>query len=80
MPPYECEISTEFFEIQINFENLTLLPPRPPLGPNIQKINFLAPPLVVMGHSCHRWMFVSVLQYYISAAIYVFLFSSKLFG
>jgi hypothetical protein len=25
-PPYESEISTDFF-IQINFENLTLLPP-----------------------------------------------------
>jgi hypothetical protein len=35
--------------------------------------------MVVMYHSCHRWMFLSALQYYISAAIYVFLFSSKLF-
>jgi len=27
MPPYECEISTEFFEIQIIFENLIPLAP-----------------------------------------------------
>ena len=26
-PPYECEIFTEFFKIQINFENLTLMAP-----------------------------------------------------
>jgi hypothetical protein len=41
-PPYECEFPINFLKIQINFENLTLL-----ASPNIQKINFLAPPLVM---------------------------------
>jgi hypothetical protein len=36
------EFSINLFKIQINFENLTLL-----ICPNIQKINFLAPPLVM---------------------------------